>query len=111
MDSCHHLPPEPGIPLRHAVSLPSADRIHGVANSIKLLLTTTVMSALLTAAALVYIVLAWKDRYWGIAFRVYYTNSIIECHRPRLCLVPQPMEPVRVACSFSPPMFPGWRAY
>jgi hypothetical protein len=39
--------------------------------SIKLLLTTTVMSALLTAAALVYIVLAWKDRYWGIAFRVY----------------------------------------
>jgi CubicO group peptidase (beta-lactamase class C family) len=47
--------------------------LHGVALSIKLLLTTTVMSALLTAAALVYIVLAWKDRYWGIAFRVYYT--------------------------------------
>jgi hypothetical protein len=47
--------------------------LHGVALSIKLLLTTTVMSALLTAAALVYIILAWKDRYWGIAFRVYYT--------------------------------------
>ena len=47
--------------------------LHGVALSIKLLLTMTVMSALLTAAALVYIVLAWKDRYWGIAFRVYYT--------------------------------------
>jgi hypothetical protein len=47
--------------------------LHGVAPSIKLLLTTTVMSALLTAAALVYIVLAWKDRYWGIAFRAYYT--------------------------------------
>ena len=47
--------------------------LHGVAPSIKLLLTTTVMSALLTAAALVYIILAWKDRYWGIAFRVYYT--------------------------------------
>ena len=46
--------------------------LHGVALSIKLLLSTTVMSALLTAAALVYIVLAWKDRYWGIAFRVYY---------------------------------------
>ena len=47
--------------------------LHGVAPSIKLLLTTTVISALLTAAALVYIILAWKDRYWGIAFRVYYT--------------------------------------
>jgi CubicO group peptidase (beta-lactamase class C family) len=47
--------------------------LHGVALSIKLLLTMTVMSAALTAAALVYIVLAWKDRYWGIAFRVYYT--------------------------------------
>ena len=47
--------------------------LHGVAPSINLLLTTTVMSALLTAAALVYIVLAWKDRYWGIALRVYYT--------------------------------------
>ena len=47
--------------------------LHGVALPIKLLLTTTVMSALLTAAALIYIILAWKNRYWGIAFRVYYT--------------------------------------
>jgi hypothetical protein len=47
--------------------------LHGVALSIKLLLTTTVISALLTAAALVYIILAWKGRYWGNAFRVYYT--------------------------------------
>jgi hypothetical protein len=47
--------------------------LHGVAPSIKLLLTTTVISALLTAAALVYIILAWKNRYWGITFRVYYT--------------------------------------
>jgi hypothetical protein len=47
--------------------------LHGVAPSIKLLLTTTVTSALLTATALVCIILAWKDRYWGIAFRVYYT--------------------------------------
>ena len=59
--------------MRHAVWLPSADELHGVAPSIKLLLTTTVMSALLTAAALVYIILAWKNHYWGIAFRVYYT--------------------------------------
>jgi hypothetical protein len=47
--------------------------LHGVALPIKLLLTTTVISALLTAAALVYIILAWKNRYWGIAMRVYYT--------------------------------------
>ena len=47
--------------------------LHGVALSIKLLLTTTVISALLTAAALVYIILAWKNRYWGIAFRAYCT--------------------------------------
>jgi hypothetical protein len=47
--------------------------LHSVALSIKLLLTTTVMSALLTAGALVYIVLAWKNRYWGVASRLYYT--------------------------------------
>jgi hypothetical protein len=27
----------------------------------------------LTVAALVYAVLAWKNRYWGVAFRAYYT--------------------------------------
>ena len=69
--------------------------LHGVAPSIKLLLTTTVMSALLTAAALVYIVLAWKNHYWGIALpRVLHPGH---CRRPRFCLVPQPMEPVRLA--------------
>jgi hypothetical protein len=47
--------------------------LHGVALSIKLLMTTTVISALLTAAALVYTVLAWKDRYWSVASRLYYT--------------------------------------
>jgi hypothetical protein len=47
--------------------------LHGVALPIKLLLTTTVMSALLTAGALVYIILAWKNGYWGIASRLYYT--------------------------------------
>jgi CubicO group peptidase (beta-lactamase class C family) len=47
--------------------------LHGVAPAIRLLLTTTVISTLLTAAALVYIILAWKNRYWGIAFRTYYT--------------------------------------
>jgi hypothetical protein len=32
-----------------------------------------VLSAVLTVAALIYTALAWKDRYWGVAFRVYYT--------------------------------------
>ena len=31
------------------------------------------LSALLTLGALVYAVLAWKDAYWSIAARVYYT--------------------------------------
>jgi hypothetical protein len=32
-----------------------------------------VLAALLTGGALVYMVLAWKNRYWGTAARVYYT--------------------------------------
>jgi hypothetical protein len=32
-----------------------------------------VISAALTPAALVYTVLAWKNRYWGIASRLYST--------------------------------------
>jgi hypothetical protein len=47
--------------------------LHGVALSIRLLLATTVLSALHTAIALVFTVLAWKNRYWGVAFRTYYT--------------------------------------
>jgi hypothetical protein len=39
----------------------------------KILLGAGVLSAVLTAGALVYTVLAWKDRYWGIAVRLYYT--------------------------------------
>lgn len=39
----------------------------------KVALGMGVLSAVLTPAALVYVVLAWKDRYWGVAYRVYYT--------------------------------------
>ena len=39
----------------------------------KIVLGLGVLSALLTVAALVYTVLAWKDRYWGITGRMYYT--------------------------------------
>lgn len=47
--------------------------LHGVALSIKLVLGLGVLAAVLTAGALVYTVLAWKDSYWGVAFRVYYS--------------------------------------
>ena len=40
---------------------------------VKFALGLGVLAAVLTAGALVYTVLAWKDGYWGVAFRVYYT--------------------------------------
>jgi CubicO group peptidase (beta-lactamase class C family) len=39
----------------------------------KIVLGLGVLSAVLTVGALVYTVLAWKNSYWGIAGRVYYT--------------------------------------
>jgi CubicO group peptidase (beta-lactamase class C family) len=39
----------------------------------KIVLGLGVLSALLSVGALVYTVLAWMNRYWGIAFRLYYT--------------------------------------
>ena len=39
----------------------------------KIVLGLGVLSATLTIGALVYSVLAWKNRYWGIAARLYYT--------------------------------------
>jgi CubicO group peptidase (beta-lactamase class C family) len=39
----------------------------------KIVLGLGVLSAVLTVGALVYTVLAWQKRYWGIAFRAYYT--------------------------------------
>jgi hypothetical protein len=39
----------------------------------KIVLGLGVLSAVLTVGALVYTVLAWKNSYWGIAARVYYT--------------------------------------
>jgi hypothetical protein len=47
--------------------------LHGIATSIKLVMSLGVMAALLTAGALVYTVLAWKDHYWSVPFRVYYS--------------------------------------
>ena len=47
--------------------------LHGLPQVVEIVMGLGVLSALLTPAALVYAVLAWKDRYWGAAYRVYYT--------------------------------------
>ena len=39
----------------------------------KIVLGLGVLSAVLTVGALVYAALAWKNSYWGVAFRAYYT--------------------------------------
>ena len=44
---------------------------------IKIVLGVGVMSAVLTAAALVYAVLAWKKGYWGAVTRMYYTLATV----------------------------------
>jgi CubicO group peptidase (beta-lactamase class C family) len=43
----------------------------------KIALGMGVLAAVLTVGALVYAVLAWKNRYWGIAGRVYYTLTTV----------------------------------
>ena len=43
----------------------------------KIVLGLGVLAAVLTAGALVYAVLAWKDGYWSVAFRVYYTLATL----------------------------------
>jgi len=45
----------------------------GVSLIDKITLGLGVFSALLTVGALVYAVLAWKNKYWSIVFRIYYT--------------------------------------
>ena len=47
--------------------------LFGVSMIYKIVLGVGVLSAVLTVGALIYGVLAWKDGYWGIATRVYYT--------------------------------------
>jgi CubicO group peptidase (beta-lactamase class C family) len=47
--------------------------VYGIAPIYKIVLALGVLSTLLTIGALIYAVLAWKNQYWGIVFRVYYT--------------------------------------
>jgi len=47
--------------------------LFGVSMIYRIVLGLGVLSALLTVGTLVYMVLAWKNRYWGILGRLYYT--------------------------------------
>jgi hypothetical protein len=52
---------------------PAAAPLFGVPLLYQIVLGLGVLAAVLTIGALVFTVLAWKDSYWGIAGRVYYT--------------------------------------
>jgi hypothetical protein len=47
--------------------------VYGVSVIYQIVLGLGVLSALLTAVALAYAVLSWKNRFWSIAGRIYYT--------------------------------------
>lgn len=47
--------------------------LHDIPQIVEIVMGLGVLSALLTPGALIYTVLAWKDRYWGVVYRVYYT--------------------------------------
>jgi len=47
--------------------------LFGIPFAYKVVLGLGVLSAALTVGALVYAVKAWKEGYWGIVFRSYYT--------------------------------------
>jgi len=47
--------------------------LHDIPQIVEIVMGLGVLSAALTVGALVYTVLAWKERYWGVAFRIYYT--------------------------------------
>jgi hypothetical protein len=47
--------------------------VFGIPLIYKFVMGLGVLSAMLTIGSLVYMVLAWKNSYWGAAFRTYYT--------------------------------------
>jgi len=51
--------------------------VHPLTLIAKIVLGLGVLSAVLTAGALVYAVLTWKNSYWGVAFRAYYTLATV----------------------------------
>jgi CubicO group peptidase (beta-lactamase class C family) len=57
----------------HILWLNTPNILSGTPLTTKIVLGLSVLSAVLTVGALVYTALAWKNRYWGITFRAYYT--------------------------------------
>jgi CubicO group peptidase (beta-lactamase class C family) len=51
--------------------------VFGIPFIYKVVLSLGVLSALLTVGSLIYVVLAWKNSYWGVAFRAYYTLVMV----------------------------------
>jgi hypothetical protein len=51
--------------------------LHPISLIFKIVLGLGILSAVMTVGALVYCVRAWKDGYWGAAFRVYYTLATV----------------------------------
>jgi hypothetical protein len=51
--------------------------LFGVSLIYRIVLVLGVLSAVLTVGGVVYTVLAWKNGYWGIAARVYYTLATV----------------------------------
>jgi len=47
--------------------------LHDISRIVEIVMGLGVLAAVLTVGALVYTVLVWKPRYWGVAFRIYYT--------------------------------------
>lgn len=47
--------------------------LHGIPQIVEIVMGLGVLAAVLTPGALVYTVLAWKNSYWGVAYRMYYT--------------------------------------
>ncbi len=60
-----------GVALKFPPTQPT--ELHGIALITEIAMGLGVLAALLTVGALAYAVLAWKNRYWGVAFRAYYT--------------------------------------
>ncbi|PWB71557.1 MAG: serine hydrolase [Anaerolineales bacterium] len=47
--------------------------LHSLSLTVEIVMGLGVLAGLLTPVALVYTMLVWKHRYWGVAYRVYYT--------------------------------------
>jgi len=51
--------------------------VFGIPLIYKFVMGLGVLSTIMTVGALIYAVLAWKNGYWGIAFRTYYTLVVV----------------------------------